>query len=277
MHRNKRLPVRRTRVVSASSLTTEERADLGRRLFPILRETFDGADEATFTAKSLFRAPDARIALFHGEGDELCGFASASLVRLTIDGIEHAIFDAGVFIDLRYRGGAAAARFGLLEALRLRLANPSLRLWYVTETSSPAPYSLYGQTVAAFYPHPEIEAPSEVLAIVRAFAASRGMQTVGDDPYIVESSRGFRIHDARRVRAARSLDDDAFADFYLRRNPRFEEGHHLLTCMPLDWRNLLAGLLPWLRPMLTRRARRQATTAKESIRALPPHGDAALS
>jgi hypothetical protein len=273
----KRLRIHRTRVVAAASLSPAERADLARRLFAIFCQTFNGAELQLFAERTLFRSPDARIALFYGRSGELAGFASASVTRLESGGATHAIFNAGVYFDLRYNGGDAAARFGLLEALRLRVSSPGVRLWYVAETTSPAPYCLYGRTLNALYPHPERETPAEVTAIVRAFAEQRGMRQVGEDPHVARYDHGSVINDSGRVQQAASLRDDPFSAFFLRRNPSFAEGNRLLVAIPLDWKNVLFGLLCPLRALLRRLASPSSIGAAlcanemHTARALPMH------
>ena len=54
------------------------------------------------------------------------------------------------------------------EALRVRLRSPLVRLWFLSETTSPAPYCLAARTVKEVYPHPHRETPPEVDALVRS-------------------------------------------------------------------------------------------------------------
>jgi len=60
--------------------------------------------------------------------------------------------------------------------------NALVCLWFLSETTTPAPYCLAARTVNEIYPQPHRETPPEVDALVRAFARARGMRRVGDDP-----------------------------------------------------------------------------------------------
>jgi hypothetical protein len=105
-----RLSIRRTRIVSAAALSPDERADIARRAFDIVSQTFHGVDRELFASRAVFRAPDARIALFYGASGELAGFSSAAVMRIESGGVQHSVYDAGVYFDLRYATRVAAQR-----------------------------------------------------------------------------------------------------------------------------------------------------------------------
>lgn len=262
MQSGRRLPILRTRVVTAADLTATERADLASRMSAIVCQSYHGVDAEGIAESVGFRTPDARIALFYGRSGELAGFSSAAARRVSCDGVEHVIFDAGVFFDLRYEGGSAATRFGLLEALRVRAANPRVRLWFVSMTASPAPYCLAARTVSEIYPHPERTPPSDVVAVARAFVALKGLRPLEADPFVLHNGEGWRLGDGDRVRLAASLRDDPFSTYFAERNPRFLEGHTLLIVVPLHWKNVLFGLTS---PVRALRRRRRAVTGPRAV------------
>lgn len=84
------------------------------------------------------------------------------------------------------------------------------------------------------------------------------MRPVGDDPWVIHNDHGALIHDAGRVRSARSLRDDPVSAYFFRRNPGFQEGHRMLIAVPLHWSNVMSGLASPVRA-LRPRPRRLAT------------------
>ncbi len=250
-----RLPVRRTRVLSVDTLSAADIGALAEQLRPAFEQSFGPIAERAFIETFITRGPGCRLAVFYGADGRVAGFSSACVIRLRLGEEEHDVFHAGVFIDPRYRGGDAAARFGLCEALRVRLARPRARLWYIAGTTSPAPYALYARTVARFYPHPDLATPPEVDAVVEAFKAAIGLTSIEGRPYLVSHDRWPRLVDHEHARRARSLAGDRMAAFFLQQNPCFEDGTRLLVAMPLDWKDVAHGLLSPFRALLRRRAR----------------------
>ncbi len=261
---NSPTPARHTRTLTAGSLSLEERADLTRALYPVFCESMSGVDERTFADTVLFRGADSRIALFHSDDGELAGFASACVMQLTAGGAEHAVFNAGVLMRRGFRGGDAAARFGLVEALRHRLRHPRGRLWYVCQTTSPAPYMLFARTVPTFYPNPHEPTPPDVEELFGAYRAALELSPVEGSPHL---TRQPQCACRTRLPKPRAAATDRYASYYLRENPRFDAGVRLLVCIPLDWSNIAAGLFaPLARLFRFGRANRPVVVATEPLR-----------
>ena len=248
--------IRRTRAVSVSTMSDDEREQLVGALYPIYRESFTGFDRGTFARAILFRDPRARLGLYYGTDEKLAGFSSIKLERLEFDGRAHGVLHAGTYISERYRGGAASIRFGLREALRCKLRHPLTPLWYLAEMTNPAPYRLLARSMAVVYPHPDVPAPPVVVALTRAVAKLRGMRfDPARGPWVARYEHAARGARSAGARGSATLRDDRYVRYYMSLNPEFAAGDDLLTCIPLDASNILAGLVPALRrPIRARRA-----------------------
>ncbi len=247
-------PVRRDRSrrivrsenLRAVSLEPAQRCALVDRLYGVYSETVHGDTRDEFEAQ-VFGAGEVRLQLFYGARDELAGFLYAGVERMEYAGRMHAVFCAGVFIRLGYRGGRLGALFGLRQALRFKVHEPRTSLAYLTRSSSPAVYRLLASTMPRVYPSRRYKTPTDVEALVRAFSVRRQYVPVGEDAWLVRS--GATPLDASRLRR---LEHNPEARFYVEHNPRFAEGESLLVWIPLDAANLVGGFVRMLRARLTR-------------------------
>lgn len=236
----------RREYLQLESLEAAQRSALLDRLYVIYSETVSGFTRDEFETH-FFGAGEIRVALFYGTRDELAGFAYTSIERIEHAGRTQAVFNAGVFFLLGYRGGASAALFGLRQALRFKLREPSTPLAYFTRSSSPAVYRLLASTMPRAYPSRSHQTPADVDALVRAISVRRRYVPVGESSWIVHTPA--RPHDASRLRR---LESDPDVRFYTELNPRFADGNSVLTWIPLDAANIVGALSRLLRARLAR-------------------------
>lgn len=228
--------VRRERL-RAERLSSSERRLLADRLYDVYRESVHGYSRDEFEAE-VFGSGEVSVAQFYGPKGELAGFSHATIERIEHEGRAHAVFCAGVYFRLAYRGGSQSAFFGLTEALRFKLREPRTPLSYLTRSASPAVYRLLVSTMPRAYPSRRHDTPTEILALVRALGTRRRYVTVGDGPWTVRSVA--TPHDPKRLHR---LEHEPDVRFYLQHNPRFADGHALLVWIPLDAANIAGGIV----------------------------------
>jgi hypothetical protein len=241
LHRDQPGRIVRSDYLRWSSLEPARRAALLDQLYRVYSATVSGYTNAEF-AHHFFGSGEICVALHYGERDELAGFAYASIERIKHAGRTHAVFNAGVFCLLGYRGGASCAVFGLRQALRFKLREPRTPLAYVTRSSSPAAYRLIAATMPTVYPSRRHQTPADVEALVCAISAQRQYVPAGENPWVMRTPA--KPHDSSRLRR---LDDDPDVRFYNELNPLFAEGNSVLTWIPLTARNIVGGLFRALR------------------------------
>jgi hypothetical protein len=217
-------------------------------LYGIYNMTTYGCTRDEFAAV-VFGAGDGRFVLFYDALDEFAGFSYAAFDYLEVAGRKHAVINAGVFFRPGNRGGAAAALFGLRQALRFKLREPRTPLAYVTRSSSPAVYRLLASTMPRLYPSRRHQTPDDVDALARAVSDRRSYVPVGASPWIVRSQAI-----PRDVSRMRPLEHDPDVQFYNALNPGSAEGESLLIWIPLDVANIVGGLFRLLRARLARSA-----------------------
>ncbi len=233
--------IRRSQYVRPAALGPAQRFALVDQTYGVYSETVGGWTRAEFEAE-VIGAGEVSLMLYYGADDELAGFSSAKIERVSVGARRHAVFSAFVYFRLGYRGGVSAALFGFRQALLFRLREPRTPLAYLTRSSSPAVYRLLASNAPRLYPSPQHSTPAEVEEIVRVLSVRRRYVAVGDNPWVVRSAATPR--DASRLRR---LENDPHARFYTELNPRFAQGQALLTWIPLDAANIIAGVVRTLK------------------------------
>jgi hypothetical protein len=231
-----RQPIRSVERKPTSQLGPREREALTNRLFEICDRTIVGYDRESFQSTHLDQEGTV-LGVCRGAGGEVAGVVSTRLLQLEVDGVQGAVFSAAVFFDLAYRGGTAAARFGLLEALRFKLGHPLMPLAYMGLALSPAPYVLHTRVMSRVYPRCGVETPASIRAWMRAAAQLRGWKIVR--PGIIEAP--VRIREGAWLERS-SLSEHPDAAFFVEMNPGWRDGHGLQMWVPLDLPNVLGSL-----------------------------------
>jgi hypothetical protein len=232
-------PVVRTveRIVVAR-MSLDQREQLADSLYAIVERSLAG-DYLTRAKvfESYLSEPDMVVGLLRARTGEIVGFVGARITTVEHEGRRCAVFSAGVFCDLDHRGGLAAARFGLLEALRFKLRNLGRPLAYMALLFTPAPYVLHARVMRHVYPRRGVETPAIVEAWMHAAATARGLDHVR--PGIIALS----VHAREPSKLARSSQlDGPDARFYVERNPNWTRGEAMLVWVPLGLANVLASL-----------------------------------
>jgi len=192
---------------------------------------------------SFFSHPTTRVALYYGGDGELAGFSNLSVLTIDVDGRARAVFSAGTYIRLAYRGGDVGAIFGFTEALRQKLRAPLVPLAYLAMASNPAPYHLHTTTMPRLWPAPGKEPPAYVTSALRAVAELRGLVAVDGDPWRVQSY--VQPREPERLRRSRRLAEHPSTRFFERRNPGWADPDAptaLLVWMPLDLTDIVRAV-----------------------------------
>jgi len=214
----------RSEYLHSESLEPARRCALVDRFYAIYCETLHGYTRDEFETLLVFGAGEVRLALYYGVGDELAGFAYASVEHIDHAGRTHAALCAGMFFRRGYRGGVPGALFLLGQGLRAKLRAPHIPLAYMTRCTTPAVYRRLAMTMPRIYPSRKHQTPANIEALVRALGARRCYVPLSESPWVVRALG--MPHDVSRLRR---LDNDPDVRFYAELNPRFAEGESLVV------------------------------------------------
>jgi len=244
-------PSRRARIVrceyrDSHSLQPAQRSALIDRCYAVYCATLRGCTRDEFEA-IVCGGGNVHFALFYGARDEFAGCCYARIDRVEHAGRMHAVLSAGVLFRPGYHAGASGALFLLRQVLRAKLRDPRTPLAYMTRCTTPAVYRRLAKTMPRVYPSRNHEPPDDVEALVRVFSARWGYVPVGESAWIVQAT-GIP-HDTTGLRR---LEHDPDVQWYLERNPRFDEGESLVVWTRAELPDIVVGFARALRGRLSR-------------------------
>ncbi len=257
-----RRPVVRVEKLSLDRLSEEARRKLVDDCHRVYLKTSETLERTSFEAACFPPGLSCLVRLYFGAAGELAGWSSFAVRVFPVRGELHAVISAPVFFCPNYRGGADAARDGLLDAVVYKLRHPTARLGFVSSCTNPAPYKLFFRRLSRVYPNRHGATPEHIEEVIRAMGKARGMVTVEGDPWRHKSLG--RPKAAEALKEAASLRDDPDAAFYVQRNPGYADADAtaLLVYMPLDLADIARGFARAAREKLGgRRGSRDARPA----------------
>jgi hypothetical protein len=234
--------LRSTRVV-LDRLSAAEREALAPQLHGLYLRYYRGWDLAEFT-RFLLSHEGVVVGLFH-EGDELVGCTICRCMSVDLDDEVVGVFTAAVYFRDDQRGGFAAGAWGLMEALRHKARRPWRRFDYLSMAHTPAPFVLFTRGLSRIYPSPGCGEPpprdAEIMRRAlapRQWPAGRGSRWTLRSPFVPVSDAWLRNS---------RLADSPITEWFLEACPDWAEGDALAVWMPLDVRDIVAGLWRTLR------------------------------
>lgn len=211
-------------------------------LYDILCGSFEGYTREHFEQKILRRLGQTKVTVFYGEGGQIAGFFSVGLKHYRLGDENHALFDVAMVMDLNYRAGLELARVSLGHAMEYKLRHPHHRVAAVIKNASPIAYRLIARYAPRLYPYPGRETPASINTLMKRFVTQAGYHHDPGDPWLVRVAECARFSQLGRLQAWQRRRDCAFSEFFVQRNPHFDEGDILLTFVPLDFGNVSGGL-----------------------------------
>jgi hypothetical protein len=233
-----RIPVTDVKVLLLSDLSPAERTKLVDDVYPISLAYFPDDTRDEFEHE-FFPCDETWVFLYRGADGALCGFSAISLLRVSHEGKEHAVFKGMICVDTRYKLVWRARLPTLIETLRWKLSNPWTPVGYMGMAASPSIYTLLASSVPRIYPHRDVEMPASIKELIVKATRKRGVEVVDEDRLLVRATS--RLAHPERIEESRSLQEDPNGRFFMERNPRYGE-FYMLMYVPLDLRNVAAGI-----------------------------------
>ncbi len=229
------------RTVVPGDLSDRQRLELGKFLYTIHSRIFSGVSEQHFIERVL--APPAlrtAVRLFMGPGGSVIGYCAMHTYERRADG-RHVLAlrgEAGLLPE--YRGRGATYGFGMMYALREKLAHPFTPVWYLGTLVHTSSYHLFCKYFPRIYPHPEKGFPEPYKSIAVELISSYADPPAGDDP-LVRDVGWITIETPaeRELKLDRGRND---VRFFVERNPGYPQGHGLVVIAPISLSNILAAI-----------------------------------
>lgn len=258
-------------VVMPRALDPIAKEQLEVELYDLHSRIFRGHDKPYFVRYVVdSKAEHTWIQLYRDEDGALGGYLALHIYERVIDGRTIAVVRGEVGTLRKHRGSNLAAGFFAERVLRYLAAHPLRPLYFLGTLIHP---SSYGQLVRyageGVWPREGIEPPAEICGLMDTLGDAFGLDRVDPANALVRKV-GWETIDSRSDRAHWERCDRPGVQFFLRANPGYEEGHGLLTLVPLTLGTLTRGVARYMRAKSESRTRKLAARLRAGLAALVP-------
>lgn len=252
-------PVTNSYVVCPQKLDASAKEQLIERLYSVHTRIFDGVDRETFVSYVVDSAADHTYVQVHeNAAGEAVGYFALHFFEKTMDGRKITVMRGEVGMISEYRGNNINARFALDQVLRYMLRNWDREIYCFACPVHPSSYSQAVRYADQVWPSHKEETPAEVVGLLQDLAREFGIRPVKKENPLV-CKVGWRTRDTAADRAYWLQKSGDAAQFYLRQNPGFVEGHGLLMVAPISLGCVLRGMGRFARAKISRGLRNVVT------------------
>ena len=244
-------PYQISRPIQPEDLAPEELDQLCDSLYPIHDQIFSGVDKANFR-KYVLEPPTelTRLFLCRNNDGEIVGYFTFQVYRTEIgtNGRKRSpyVFRTEVGLLPAYRGRSSINRILFWQVCRFMINK--FRPWrgfpeayYMATPINPIAYYLVCRDIARIYPRPDQSIPRHILQISHQLTRSMGLDQEGSMNSLVRKV-GWMVR-FRPGHAARfSKCSNPAIRYYLRENPRYQEGYGLMWLAPATLNNGISSL-----------------------------------
>ncbi|UTH75687.1 hypothetical protein [Chromobacterium sp. IIBBL 290-4] len=250
-------------IINPSMINQEKQAELIDSLYPIHAEIFDGVsknDFANYVIQST--APYTRILLHKDKQGNIVGYCAMHFFEQTIENKPATIIRMEAGLKREYRQGNRNSPFVIGQLLAYRLRRPLTKLYYLGALVHPSSFMLLSKYAPQVWPSARYPDDSRYRRIAAQLIRAFKLQAVDDaEPGVVHV--GWRTRDTQAEQTKWAQIRHEAAQFYMRRNPGYVEGHGLLTLVPVNAACVLFAIKSlladrWARLRQPRPANRQA-------------------
>ncbi len=239
-------------------------------LYDLHSRIFRGVDKASFVAYVIeSKAEHTWIQLYRDQDGALGGYAAVHIYERRVGGKMTAILRGETGTLREHRGADLVVNCYARHLLRYRAAHPLRPLYFLGSLVHPSSYGLIARHMDEVWPRQGVETPAEILELMDSLGDAFGLDRVDAANALVRKV-GWQTIDSRNDRAYWERCERPGVQFFLRENPGYEEGHGLLTLVPLTLGAVTRGLAQLVRVKSERRARKLAARARAGLGALRP-------
>ncbi|OJT20822.1 hypothetical protein BO221_28345 [Archangium sp. Cb G35] len=240
-----------TEFILPHSLSAEARSQLTDSLYAVHQRIFDGVDRESFARYVIESNAEHTWLLLHkNEAGKVVGYLALHLFEKQLGDEPLAVFRAETGLLREYRGGNVTAGLWMERVMRYVLKHPGRRMFYMGSLVHPSSYWLVTRHCDEVWPRRDLETPPELLAFMDTLATEFGLEK--EDPaHPLVRKVGWRTRETEMEREYWAHSGKPAVNYFLETNPRYGEGHGLVTLVPIT----LGNLLSITRALLTRRLR----------------------
>ena len=224
-------------------------------MYDLQRRVFLGVDKASFIAYVIdSKAEHTWIRYYRDAGGQLGGYIAVHIYEREMNGKTIAIGRSQAGFLREHRGANFVASFIADRALRYRLAHPWRPFYFLGALVHPSIYAQLTRYADEFWPRPGVVTPAEIRDLMNALGESFGLKCVDPGKGFVREV-GWQTIDSGSDREYWERSTRPGVQYFLHENPRYQEGHGLLTLAPVTLGAIMRGLTRYGSALIERRAR----------------------
>lgn len=229
--------------IDPSVLDERRRAELSRQLYEVHRTAFAGLDRHAFD-RYVVNSPaqETRLLLYRSRNRELIGYFGVHRFDMEVDGKPVVVFRAEVGLRPEFRQRDAVLSFWWTEATRFKIRHPGKDVYFFFVPVNPSSYAMVARYIHESYPGRSHDIPADKLRLMMQLASRFGLTPVHEGSPLVRKV-GWMTQATGQEQDYWRSSTNPYVRFYIDANPRFAEGHGLLTLVPVTITNTLLSLL----------------------------------
>ena len=225
-----------------AKMSSGEKAKLNDRLFHVHSQIFTGLSEQEFKACVLERDNYlTRIHIYTDRQGKDVGYLFF-LAFETGPGRKDPLvtrFKVGLLPEAR-KNNLTFAKM-VQDAVRFRLRHPFRSIYLLNPCSHPATYLLGAKRIPEVWPHPDRKTPAHILSLMEQLVKRLDIEpTEGGDVFSCKSL--VKVKESKAFRKSTWDREDVFTQYFLQKNPNYDQGNSLLMLIPYSYHNVFMGL-----------------------------------
>ncbi|MCB9778793.1 MAG: cyclic nucleotide-binding domain-containing protein [Alphaproteobacteria bacterium] len=243
------------RTTRPHELSPAEREAFTDALYEAHCDVFDGVDRAAFAAYVVdSKAERTEIRSFHTPEGEVAGYVAMHFFDRVLDGQDTVVIRAEAGMKRAFRGANKVGPFmaGQIVQQAVQDDRPAL---YMGSLVHPSSFCALTRHAPSFWPNPFGETPPEVLDFMVGLAEDFHLDSVDPARPLVRQV-GWITRDTPAENAFWRRSTRPLARFFVEQNPGFDQGHGLVTLIPMGRAALAQGVSAWGKRALGRKLSR---------------------
>lgn len=177
------------------------------------------------------------LAIFYDYNHNIIGFTRIFHQLIYLKGKTISVYSGNTYYDQKIDPSFIAAKFGLIKAMKDKLAHPEEEMVYFANANTPARYQFLANLSNTIYPKKGIRIPEMVLNLVGEFKKQNHWPSLSFHPMLIGNPMpllNFPEEDVER--------NNPLINYYLTLNPDYRAGNSLLVYIPLNLANISQGI-----------------------------------
>ncbi|TCM61409.1 hypothetical protein EC844_1287 [Acinetobacter calcoaceticus] len=227
-------------IVDPKLFSEKDKMKLVDELYQVHDQIFDGVDKDQFTNYVVDSKAHITNIFIQKHQDQAVGYGAIHFYKF--DTLEERIgvirMEAGLIPDFR-SGNNQLHIFALFKVLQFIISHPNRKIYFLGSLVHPSSYVALTNLSKHVWPTMAQPVPCEqIKSIVSRLSDLFDLIPVeSSNPHVVQV--GWKTREAQQSRDQWNLVPKPSAQFYIQQNPNYQDGHGLITILPMNLKNVM--------------------------------------